>query len=484
MRNSFAKFPELLLCDSTYNTEELRTPFFVLMVVDGNNQAHVVAVYLALIENDPGVKEMLRVFKEYNADWSRVETILSGNDLIEKNAFSDMFPQASFQLCTYHVMNIFRKKIPGKILKCNPKDGQEIILILQSMLYAKSEYQYMSLYEQLKKLQNSDLEKYFNENWHCIREQWVRQLKKSVNYDTHTSNLVESFNKDIKNIIKDMTSIDGLFLGLKKAIRSWEDQIEHKNSYSALKVDAHSRNTGDFQEDERKYKKIMTDHGFNLFIRELKAANKAILAGIFQENDSLFTLPAMNGFDSQQFSEINCSCSFYMQIRLPCRHMLSLWKYFNKCIFDEQQIPARWLKSYNCQMDNIISGSPMQAAQTEVIHDTKDDIGVCSGLQNVTGNKVVYKKILPKTDITIFNSGNNIKCLSENEAEQASLHRFERYREAEHLCMEAATILSIFSGISFQRKMATLREVISFWKEEKDVSITVSITSSIIILFI
>ena len=51
MRSMFSRFPEVLLSDATYKTNDLNMPLYTLMAVDGNGASQVAALFLMASED-------------------------------------------------------------------------------------------------------------------------------------------------------------------------------------------------------------------------------------------------------------------------------------------------------------------------------------------------------------------------------------------------------------------------------------------------
>ena len=49
-KNTIAWYPELVLIDATYKLNNLRMPLYVMMVVDGNGETEVIALWLVVHE--------------------------------------------------------------------------------------------------------------------------------------------------------------------------------------------------------------------------------------------------------------------------------------------------------------------------------------------------------------------------------------------------------------------------------------------------
>ena len=66
MKYNFECYPEVLMVDATYKLNELRMPLYLMMVIDGNGQSEIVAMFLTLLETKQAITDMIRAFKEVN----------------------------------------------------------------------------------------------------------------------------------------------------------------------------------------------------------------------------------------------------------------------------------------------------------------------------------------------------------------------------------------------------------------------------------
>ena len=66
MKHAHAKFPELLLLDATYKLNDLRKPLYVLMVVDGNSESQVVAIWIVANEERTTISALVDIFVKNN----------------------------------------------------------------------------------------------------------------------------------------------------------------------------------------------------------------------------------------------------------------------------------------------------------------------------------------------------------------------------------------------------------------------------------
>lgn len=63
MKRIFAAYPELLYMDATYKLVNLRFPFYILLVEDGNRQSEVAAAFLLLEETEAAISSVIEIFR-------------------------------------------------------------------------------------------------------------------------------------------------------------------------------------------------------------------------------------------------------------------------------------------------------------------------------------------------------------------------------------------------------------------------------------
>ncbi|XP_065918857.1 zinc finger SWIM domain-containing protein 3-like [Dysidea avara] len=139
MNTMFDKFPELLLIDATYKLTELRTPLYVLLVVDGSGNSEIVAIYLTVQENEPSIQKLADVFKKYNASLRSTKVIMTDKDMTERNVFSREFPDAVMHLCLFYTLRTFKREFSRDKMNITAGQREHLLELLQEMTYAKSE---------------------------------------------------------------------------------------------------------------------------------------------------------------------------------------------------------------------------------------------------------------------------------------------------------------------------------------------------------
>ena len=65
------------MVDATYKLNELRMSLYLMIVIDGNGQSEIVAMFLTLLETKQAITDnMIRAFKEVNPAWQRIIIII------------------------------------------------------------------------------------------------------------------------------------------------------------------------------------------------------------------------------------------------------------------------------------------------------------------------------------------------------------------------------------------------------------------------
>lgn len=111
MKRYFSLYPDLLLVDATYKLNDRRMPLFLMLIVDGNGESQIIALFLLKSENYDLLKKMIDHFKEENENSEQIRVILSDKNFADRKVMTDCFPIATLQLCRFHVLQSFRREV-------------------------------------------------------------------------------------------------------------------------------------------------------------------------------------------------------------------------------------------------------------------------------------------------------------------------------------------------------------------------------------
>ena len=65
------------MVDATYKLNELRMLHYLMMVIHGNGQSEIVAMFLTLLETKQAIRDMNHAFKEVNPAWQKIGVVIS-----------------------------------------------------------------------------------------------------------------------------------------------------------------------------------------------------------------------------------------------------------------------------------------------------------------------------------------------------------------------------------------------------------------------
>lgn len=83
MKLNFGYFPEVLMVDATYKLNKFRMPLYVIMVIDGNGQSEIVAIFLTSSETKQAITDMVHAFKQANPKWPSIGVVITDKDFTE-----------------------------------------------------------------------------------------------------------------------------------------------------------------------------------------------------------------------------------------------------------------------------------------------------------------------------------------------------------------------------------------------------------------
>ena len=102
-------FPEVVLVDATYQTNNLRYTCYTFLVIDGNGQSEVIASFLVTSEDAPMIQNMVTIFKDNNPNWTDIQVVLTDKDMVESGVFRQELPNADLQICLFHVIRSMKR---------------------------------------------------------------------------------------------------------------------------------------------------------------------------------------------------------------------------------------------------------------------------------------------------------------------------------------------------------------------------------------
>ncbi|KAK3924214.1 Zinc finger SWIM domain-containing protein 3 [Frankliniella fusca] len=192
MGETFDRYSDVLVADSTYCTNTYDMPLMVFLCLDAHGNGRVAGYCLRRSESKVNVKNAAKAFcQAHPAAQDNVKTVLVDKDHNEREAIREFFPEAIVHICLFHTLQIFNRRTKGEPDATN------------GIAYCPTKEGYSELYSKLQSTASQDFMRYYNENWHNCQECWAmfhRDL--SINCGQTTTNLAERHRQKIKAILK------------------------------------------------------------------------------------------------------------------------------------------------------------------------------------------------------------------------------------------------------------------------------------------
>jgi zinc finger SWIM domain-containing protein 3 len=103
----------------------------------------------------------------------------------------------------------FCREITCEKLGITSGQRSTVLEYLQKMAYASSNEQYSRLFEEFKLSVPKAVLDYFNDSWHCIKDEWTLKLKGCCgSFLNSTNNRLESINAKLKQAISRNSSLE------------------------------------------------------------------------------------------------------------------------------------------------------------------------------------------------------------------------------------------------------------------------------------
>lgn len=135
---------------------------------------------------------------------NRVRVIVTDKDMKERQVFRKCFPNTSYYLHFSHASRFQeRANLRENGYLCGPTDAFPRIAAKASI------FQQWNIIPQFTRDAPHTAVKYYNDNWHPIRMEWVKGFVcHAGNFMNFTNNRIESINSKLKSVISKFSSME------------------------------------------------------------------------------------------------------------------------------------------------------------------------------------------------------------------------------------------------------------------------------------
>ena len=195
----FAQFPEMVFVDGTYKVNKYGFPLYHVMIQDNLGRGRTVFYAFVSNETAPMLSRMMAEFRSFVGDVERVKTAMVDCDQNEILAIREHLPNASVQLCTFHVLKNMKKRVAELLLPAQEKT--RIFRLCRDLLYSQSLEEFERRLMLVNEA-NAEIGSYLRNSWCDDAEMWVAFHRKQViTFGNDTNNIMESENGKIKHVL-------------------------------------------------------------------------------------------------------------------------------------------------------------------------------------------------------------------------------------------------------------------------------------------
>lgn len=355
MKRTVKKFPRVHSFDITYNTNNRNLKLFVGQVIDGYGRGRVSCYCIIVREKAEYLKACLQIYVKVNTPYIQfATTVLIDKDFSELCAIVEILHWVLVNICKYHVKKTFREKcnkLPDTL------DQTHIKNILYKMVeYADTEAKYMTYYEELMSISDSDFMKYFDENWHRYANMWTpwgRVL--SITYGVDTTNPTESHNGQIKTVVNRSSTLVELLRGLMLLYRQRDFRISYQQ-FRLTKLRTYLSGKDDPEQEH--LMSVVTPFASKLLNEARAEATSLTIVQCEKYNATVTT----------------CDCIKFRSLLLTCSHVIFMRRLYDHTDVDIDCIDQHWKIEYQddpiCPDDNISN-----CAQSDAEMESEEDVG-------------------------------------------------------------------------------------------------------------
>lgn len=238
MAHLYDKYPEVVLFDATYKLNNHSFGLFIQICIDGNGQTEIVSLYICRSESREGIGAMLSIFKETNPNWRKTKVFIGDKDFADRSVYSEHFPDAVLQICLFHVLQAFNREITTVKRKITTEQRHRALEVLQRLAYSESRHVYNRNYKELCDLKLEHVTRYFDENWHNIKDEWsCFGRNEHVHFMSTTNNRSERLNLTIKDIGNRNSNLLVFFGNLSTTVAALASEKDIEAVRSRMKVE-------------------------------------------------------------------------------------------------------------------------------------------------------------------------------------------------------------------------------------------------------
>ena len=364
MKKNYQIYGDILLCDTTYQTNFYAAPLVVFSGLDSNYRNVLYAIGIINDEKTTTYEWLIEQFLDIMGQ-KAPDLIISDMDLALTSAIKAKLPTTKHRLCAWHISRSLKRNF-GYI----NQDNEEIKKKILGLPYYFSKTNFDSAVKEIESfLKNEKLEKSqrYLTNLLEKKDQWARAYYPlAFDADISTISRVESWNYCIKRYLHSKCEISDIiqFISETEDCYFYKELKASKGVASLLEYDSLLRNL-----KEALPSKIYTKH----LIQYALGRRDYIKLNLLDEN-SEFQVQFHDNKNSEDIfineidldspktiykvkfgDKIDCSCGFFESTGMVCRHIFFICVTENIKDISKLRISNRWPVSLEGPSEKIFA---------------------------------------------------------------------------------------------------------------------------------
>ncbi|XP_032903624.1 uncharacterized protein LOC116990180 isoform X2 [Amblyraja radiata] len=336
MKQTFERFPEVLLVGATYSWAGLQLPTYLLLAINGNGESELASLWFLQSEERETVRQLLRIFRQKNPAAEGTQAVVVGSMVCDGELVTDVLPHCKPLACLAHTLSVFQDDVTAEKLHLTAGQQSQLLQILHSMCYATSTEDYDLLYRQLLDSNAESAVDYFHKTWHGSRRQWVEGFKhENESYLTSSLQRVQALSQRLAATVEDFSNVTSFTRDLLKAVDTVRAECDQRVLQRAPPAGPEDNSAESF------YRELLTDFAFRRVQRELEEAEWVSFLSV--EAERAWPVCRRRALVTDQAS---CQCAFRTSMRLPCQHVLALRRRLGSDLFEPSLCAGRWTQEH------------------------------------------------------------------------------------------------------------------------------------------
>lgn len=296
LKTMFARYAKVVQMDGTYRTNRFGFALYHIVVTDKHGRARSVFYAFVRRETNESMLWVVGKFREIMGSATKeIRTVLLDKDSREIGAWRQVFPEPgiSILLCTFHVLQAFRRKA----ISLYPSD-----MAGAAMRFFRRAVKTMSLSKHEEAMQALRigfplLWPYIENNWLNSGPMWAHFARvRLITYGDNTTNKTESLNRVLKGWCKSYMSITDCVEALATHLQSNNVDIERREAEEYCR----RRQYNDRPVHVAAICQRLTAYASDIFLRHIDATSRVVRRSDWVDS---------------------CSCRFFSNWELPCVHI-------------------------------------------------------------------------------------------------------------------------------------------------------------------